>query len=182
MASPSRGATVRMVILGICRSGGRGTVSVIMSLSTGAFWILSTAPSHNTPCVAARKICLAPPACIISAAPQIDPAVLIMSSKIQTTLPSTLPPITWACLVFSGAAAAFVDDCQVPADPRDVDHRPFYAALVRADDHEIILKSHGLDVIVDYRRRNRWSMGISKKPWIWAVCRSMATTRPAPRG
>ena len=27
---------------------------------------------------------------------------------------------------------------------------------------------------------NRWSTGPSKKPWIWAVCRSTAISRSAP--
>ena len=123
-----------------------------MSLSTGAFWILSTAPSHNTPCVAARKICRG--AAVVHhfgrPADRSGSADHVVEDPDDFALDAAADYM--GLLGFFGAAAAFVDDCQVPADPRDMDHRPFYAALVGADDHEIILKSHGLDVIVDYRR------------------------------
>ena len=75
---------------------------------------------------------------ITSAAPQIEPAVLIMSSNIRAILPSTGPPMMFSCSRVLGARAALVDDRQPAAEPLGVPQRPLDAAFVGADDDHVV--------------------------------------------
>ena len=62
-----------------------------------------------------------------------------MSSKIKAVLPSHLRADDVGLAGLLGAAAALVDDGQVPAQPAHVGQRPLDAPLVRADHHQVVL-------------------------------------------
>ena len=115
------------------------------------------------------------------AAPTTLLAVEIMSSKITTVLPSTGLPIRLACLVSVALERRLSTMEMAP---------PSFFWYTSAF---LMLPSSGLSTTKSRsgicRERTyslmtgpayRWSTGMSKKPWIWAACRSRASTRSAP--
>ena len=111
------------MIFAICFSGGKGIVSVSISPSMGAFLSRSTELADQQAVRGGQENLPAPCWCMTSAAPQIEPAVLIMSSKIKRHPALDLAADHVGLLGLLGRAAAFVDDGQWPPR-RDSGPRP----------------------------------------------------------
>ena len=101
IASPSSGAMPSTVSLGICFSGGTGIVSVSTRPSIGRLLQSLDRAADQQP-VRGRQKDLPGAVLVHHFGGAADRAGReIMSSKIRATRPSTWPPITLACLVFS---------------------------------------------------------------------------------
>src|SRR5205807_9607157 len=91
IASASRGATERTLILGCCLSGGNGIESVITISSRCELTSFSTASPASTPWVARTRTLVAPSARSACETPTRVPPVEIRSSTMTASIPSTSP-------------------------------------------------------------------------------------------
>src|SRR4051794_7312205 len=182
MARARSGAIDRTVSLSNWRSGSIGSVLVTMTSLTRLFLSRSTAGPERTPCVAVTMTSAAPASKRVSAAFTIVPPVSIMSSTRMQTRPSTSPTTRLATTSLGrmGSRVLWMNASGVP--PSLSVHRSATRTRPESGETTVMSRSpHRSQTWPTSRSSaNRWSTGPSKKPWIWAVCRSTVMSRSAP--
>ena len=140
------------------------------------------AGSENTACVAAMMTSFAPASLRICTAPAIVPPVSIMSSISTQTRPSTSPTTVLDSALFGTVRSRLL--CTKPSGtpPRRSAHCSATRTRPVSGETTVTSSPSTLERMwsASSGMANRWSTGPSKKPWIWAVCRSTLITREAP--